>query len=252
MNLNKNNVTPIKIIPVPSSSFYFTSMNLNVDNVIMDNSLNYTHLGKYTVSCSSFANNNTSPYYAFNNISSNYWQCDYNNNTNFKNTLPPPTYTSAYSQNPYTNSNTGNSTYQGGGSSSTKWITSVSSGGSSSGSGSTIPVIGEWIQIKIPVEQDSHLGNLYLYSYSILTPIPIGSTMTFPTKFVILGSDNNGDTWNYVDQQNLSTPKDTSDQMPVVFNLNSTNSYHCYRLVITEMPPNNSVVRINQFALIIR
>lgn len=249
MELKKNNVIPLQIIPIPSRTLSFRSNKLVVENPIIDNSLNFTHTGTYTVTCSSFANNNTLPYNAFNNISSKYWQCDYTSNKDFGNTIPPPTYTKAYTKNPYTNSATGNSAYQGGGSSENKWSTLIGKGTGGTGSNTT-PIFGEWIQIHIPKEIPA-----YLFRYSILTPIPNGNALTFPTKFIILGSetgpDKEGETynWQYVDQQNLATPKDTSSQIPVVFNLNSTNSYHYYRLIITEMPPNSSIVRISQFAI---
>lgn len=236
MNLNKNNVTPLQILPIPSPYIYFTDNTLDVSDPIIDNSLNYTHRGIYKVTCSSFASNKTKPYHAFNNISNNYWQCDFKDNPNFGKTAPPPTYSAAYTQNPYTQSISGNSAYQGGGPSTTKWKTIV-------GQQSDTPILGEWIQIQIPTEIPA-----YLYSYSILTPIPNSSILTFPTKFIILGSET-GDSWEYVDQQNLQKPYDTSNEMPKVFNLNSTNSYHYYRLIITEMPPNNSIVRITHFGL---
>lgn len=236
MNLNKNNVTPLQITPIPSPYVFFKDNKLDVSDPIIDNSLNYTHQGTYTVTCSSFANNKTKPYHAFNNISDNYWQCDYQANPDFGKTSPAPTYAASYTQNPYTNSVTGNSAYQGGGPSTTKWKTVV-------GKQSDTPLLGEWIQIQIPTEIPA-----YLYSYSILTPIPVGNVLTFPTKFIILGSET-GDSWEYVDQQNLQTPYDTSNEMPKVFNLNSTNSYHYYRLIITEMPPNNGIVRISHFGL---
>lgn len=252
MELKKNNVIPLQIIPIPSSKVSFSSNKLIVEDPIIDNSLNFTHTGTYTITSSSFASNNTLPYNAFNNISSKYWQCDYMNNKDFGNTIPPPTYTKAYTKNPYTNSATGNSAYQGGGSSENKWSTIIGQGsGGTGGKGSdTTPIFGEWIQIHIPKEIPA-----YLFRYSILTPIPKGNALTFPTKFIILGSETGPDkegeayNWQYVDQQNLATPKDTSSQVPVVFNLNSTNSYHYYRLIITEMPPNNSIVRISQFTI---
>jgi hypothetical protein len=236
MELKKNNIIPLTILPIPSPNVTFKSNTLNVSNPIIDNSLNYTHKGIYTVTTSSCGNNNSQGYRVFNPINPNYyWQCNYANNKDYANLNPQPGYP-VYTQNPYTNSATGNSAYQGGGSSSTKWATSISSQ-------NTSPLLGEWVQIQIPTEIPA-----YLFSYSILTPIPIGTTMTFPTKFVVLGSED-GQTWNYLDQQFMSTLKDTSDQMPVVFNLNSTGSYHYFRLVISEMPPNNSVVRITHFGI---
>lgn len=236
MDLNKNNVKPLQITPIPSPYVYFKNNTLDISDPIIDNSLNFTHQGLYTITCSSFANNKTKPYHVFNNPSANYWQCDYKSNPDFGNTSPQPTYSASYTQNPYTNSSTGNSAYQGGGPAATKWQTVV-------GTDSTTPLLGEWIQIQIPNEIPA-----YLYSYSILTPIPEGNILTFPTKFIILGSETGG-AWEYVDQQNIQPPYDTSNEVPKVFNLNTTKSYHYYRLVISEMPPNNSIIRINHFGL---
>jgi hypothetical protein len=250
-------MTSLQIVPIPSVDTYFTSNTLTVQRPISDNSLNFLHTGKYIVRCSSFANNDTMPYHAFNNLSSKYWQCDFENNPDFGNTTTPETYSAAYTQNPYANSDTANSGYQGGGLKSNKWTTVIGTPTSNnydsadSVNKDTLQIFGEWIQITIPKETNAHL-----YSYSILTPTPVGNAKTFPTKFIILGSDTGPDdetpgkyVWEYVDQKSFSTPKDTSDQKPIVFNLNSPNSYHYYRLVITEMPPNNSIVRISHFSL---
>jgi hypothetical protein len=55
--------------------------------------------------------------------------------------------------------------------------------------------------------------------------------------------------WEYIDLQYIKTYKDTTLQRPIMFNVNSSYSYSYYRLIIMEMPPKNSVVRINQWAL---
>jgi hypothetical protein len=64
---------------------------------------------------------------------------------------------------------------------------------------------------------------------------------------MVVGS-NNGNDWEYIDQQKLY-PIDTSVQRPIIFNVNSPYSYSYYRLIIIEMPPKNSVVRISQWGL---
>jgi hypothetical protein len=55
--------------------------------------------------------------------------------------------------------------------------------------------------------------------------------------------------WHYIDLQNIKNRINTKLQKPIVFNVNSTKSYSYYRLIIMEMPPNNSVIRINQWTL---
>ena len=54
MNLNKNNVTPLRIVPIPSPYVYFKDNILDVSDPIMDNSLNFTHEGRYKITSSIF------------------------------------------------------------------------------------------------------------------------------------------------------------------------------------------------------
>jgi hypothetical protein len=65
---------------------------------------------------------------------------------------------------------------------------------------------------------------------------------------MVVGS-NDEQNWEYIDLQYITTYKDTTLQTPIIFNVNSSYSYSYYRLIIMEMPPKNSVVRINQWAL---
>jgi len=246
---NNNNV--IIVIPIPNNNF--DSNNLTITNPIIDNSFNFDHTGTYTTSSSSYANDKCKAYNAFNNSSNSYWQSSFKDN-NSGGTIN----NYAYSQHPYTNAvlnnftnvlNNVKSAYQGGGSNDTKWTTKISY--SNPNYGSSI-INGEWIQIKFNL---NYPEPMYLYSYSIITPITNNDGMTFPTKFMVVGSTD-GNNWEYIDQQNLSIIN-TTTKKTMSFNINSTNdpflktptNYTYYRLIILEMPPYNSVVRINQWIL---
>uniref|UniRef100_A0A6C0JI05 F5/8 type C domain-containing protein n=1 Tax=viral metagenome TaxID=1070528 RepID=A0A6C0JI05_9ZZZZ len=229
-----NNIAPIQLVPFTDNDILFTSSKLTVTKPIVDNSFNYSHMGDYVVSASSFKNDTCAPFHAFNNLSTSYWETDSSGNADFNNqSSEQRSYSAAYIQNPYSNSTMANSSYQGGGLKANNWSTMVGQN----------PIQGEWLQITLPSQQP-----IFLYKYSILTPVPVGGIMTFPSKFMVVGSSD-GVNWDYVDQQNLSTPRDTSDGKPVVFNLNVTKNYNYYRLIVSEMFKQNSVLRINEWAL---
>jgi len=221
----------IKVIPIPNNTF--TSNFITINNPIKDNIYDYDHTGTYKIKCSSYSNDYP-PYNAFNQVNNKYWQCGNATGTTFYSNTCNVT---SYSTDPYKNvvGNNGYeySSYQGG--NATKWVTNVGTIGQNK-------IYGEWIQIQIPKAE-----KLYLHDYSILTPIPKPNSSTFPTKFMVVGS-NNETTWEYIDLQNKNNV-DTTFQRPITFNVNSTNSYSYYRLIIMEMPLDNSVVRISQWAL---
>jgi hypothetical protein len=229
-----NNINPILIIPFSDPSIDFKSNKLSLDKPLYDNSFNYTHVGNYVVKASSFADDSTAPYNAFNNFSSKYWQTDFSGNSEFgKSKLVDVNYTE-YSQDPYSNSHVANSSYRGGGDEqSNLFSTKV---------GSTA-ISGEWLQIQLPKDTP-----IFLYKYAILTPIPSGGISSFPSKFMLVGS-NDETNWELVDNQNIEQKIDTTDQTPVFFNVNVTNGYTYYRLIISEMFKENSVLRISQFVL---
>jgi hypothetical protein len=226
--MNSKNI--IKVVPIPNNNF--TKNEITITNPINDNKFDFTHKGTYIVSSSSYANNDTQVYNAFNSLSNKYWQSNYNGNKD-------------YSKDPYTNSinNLINSSFFGIGNNT---ITNIEYSNVKDGNNKPIrkTINGEWIQIKIP---DNFSNDIYLYSYSILTPKPTDRVKTFPTRFMVVGS-NDGKIWEYIDNQNLY-PIDTSVQRPIVFNINSPFKYSYYRLIIIEMPPKNRVVRISQWAL---
>lgn len=220
----------INVVPIPKNTF--TSNFITISDPIKDNIYEYDHKGTYKIKSSSYSNNYP-PYNAFNKSNNTYWQCGNTNSTFYSDRCTIVTY----STNPYINvagnNGTENSSYQGG--NAIKWLTNV-------GTTEQNKIYGEWIQIQIP-----NAEKLYLHDYSILTPIPTPNNSTFPTKFMVIGS-NNETTWEYIDMQNTKNI-DTTLQRPIVFNVNSTKTYSYYRLIIMEMPFNNSIVRINQWAL---
>lgn len=222
----------IKVIPIPNNTF--TSNSITIIDPINDNKFDYNHVGTYNIKCSSYTDY-YQPYNAFNKLSNKYWQSAYKGNSFYNQTCTITTYPN----NPYTGNLFDNSAYQGGGpgtGTTAKWVTPVGISGQNK-------IYGEWIQIELP-----NINKLYLHDYSILTPIPTINNSTFPTKFMVVGS-NDAQNWEYIDLQNIKKRINTKLQRPIVFNVNSTKSYSYYRLIIMEMPPKNSVVRINQWAL---
>jgi hypothetical protein len=221
----------IKVVPIPRNTF--TSNFITITDPIKDNIYDYDHTGTYKIKSSSYSNN-YQPYNAFNKLNNTYWQSGNANSTFYSDRCNVITY----SMNPYNNvsKNNGyeNTSYRGG--NTEKRVTKV-------GIVDQNEIYGEWIQIQIPKAE-----KLYLHDYSILTPIPTPNNSTFPTKFMVVGS-NNETTWEYIDLQNIKNPLDTTFQTPIIFNVNSTKSYSYYRLIIMEMPNNNSVIRINQWSL---
>jgi hypothetical protein len=224
-------------VPIPTR--VFSSNSLTIDKKTNDNikknlkqnkidDSNYDFEGTYRVSCSSNTKGNE-PFNVFNS-KNQYWQCDYRGNKNVSGYTP-------YTTDPYSNSNYPNinSTYQGGGNNSNYWRTTIYN------EKKIVPISGEWIQIQLP-------KRVYLNKYRISTPSPNKGIYTFPTKFMILGS-NDGKSWSYVDYHNIDTTNQTMKQSYNTFEIVTTNRYSYYRLIIMEMPPGNSVVRITSWSL---
>ena len=232
--MSLNNIDFIQIVPIPGNQF--TDNTITINTPINDNSYNYSHVGEYIASSSSWSSDKTMAKNAFNIKSNDSWQCDYGDNSNYdkyKNT-----YTK-YTQNPYIKSRSGPSSYQinGGGTINTAWKTTIGKQSDNN------IVYGEWLQIKIPAEMA-----IYLFKYTILTPPPINNVITFPKSFIILGS-NDGNNWNYLDQQIIKNPINTANRIPVTFNINSVTKYSYFRMIITSLFQGNDIISINQWAL---
>jgi len=218
----------IQIVPLPNN-LYFTSNVMAVNGINNNNNNKYTPNGTYIISASSYSNINTQPFMAFNGSSSTYWQCDISGNPNYnKYNNPYPIYI----QNPYTSSNP--SSYQGGGNGvGNTWITNMKNGHT---------VKGEWLQIQIPYK-------IYLYEYSILTPL-VPNLLTFPVKFMVVGSnDGTSGSWEYIDKRNLYNNTTEASKQFNKYDINAINNFSYYRLIISELNNNVPYVQINQWNL---
>jgi hypothetical protein len=234
-----NNTVPLQIVPFPDGT-QFIKNDINVSYDIWDpkdSNKTYNHQGIYNISSSSYYDNKTIPYIAFNGSKDSYWKSNTTaNDFKFSPSIPP------YTTPPYLISTTdkGMSTYQGGGSLGTNYFaTTVGGGGKENGSSKQIN--GEWLQIELPKPMN-------LFMYSILTPDSQGSLQYFPTEFSLVGSQD-GISWFYIDYKNLDSPPKISDRKAISYNLKNPVSYSHYRLIISKMPYGSDMVRINQFNL---
>jgi len=225
-----SNVPLIQVLPLPGGVL-LNGNKATITGIDNQSIKDYKPNGNYVVTASSTANNNTMPYNVFNSSEQYFWQCDYNNNPSYNSiTTGYPQYT----KDPF---NSGQpSTYQGGGDTKNKWVTQI-------GSGSNVANLsGEWIQVQLPY-------SVYLYKYSIMTPSYSSNISTFPTKFTLVGS-NDGNTWSYLDQQNVTADKMPSAKQPMkTVNINSVDKYSYFRLIISEMCQGMNIVKINQLNL---
>jgi len=235
--MSVSNMTPIEtldknefyIVPLPEK--YSGKINSNtstVSGVDNKNILLYFPNGKYTFTASSTANANTSPYMAFDGDLTTVWQCDINGNKDKTMTKRYNTYKSDPYKLGYYLDDT--SPYVGGGDSTTMWTTTVNG----------IDVGGEWLQLQIPYAA-------YVHQYSIYTPI----SSSYPYLFTVVGS-NDGINWNYIDQQNEAVSYfDDANQVNVMtFNVNSTDKYSYFRLVITEISKYTSFIQVCSWSII--
>jgi hypothetical protein len=222
----------IQILPLPGN-IKFTSNSQLVSGVTTStHDATYTPNGQYIITASSYASDSTQPYNAFNENEVSGWQTDFSGNTNYNvNTNSHPQYV----QNPYNEGTP--STYQGGGTTTNTWVTTVGDANQKQ-----TYVKGEWIQIQLPY-------SIHLFRYSLLTP-PYTDSSTFPVKFMIVGS-NDGNTWNYVDFRNTTTegvPPIASHPFKL-YNINTSQKYSYFRLILSEMSGKIPYVRLNQWNL---
>lgn len=217
----------IQAIPLPSITL--SSMESGQSGIDNKSIKGYEPNGKYVIKTSSNYNDNTQGFNAFNETTNTYWECD---NVNNNNTSMTKNY-SKYTQTPY--SGITPSSYLGGGSENNTWSTKVGPNKNKT----EIP--GEWIEIKLPYK-------LYLTSYSITTPT-FEATNTFPKKFTLVSS-NDGESWDYVDQQLINNDEMPSKTVPrKPFDVTSYNKYSYFRLIITQMGDKMSKLRISKIKL---
>lgn len=219
----------IQAIPLPNTTLPLSSMESKPSGIDNKSIKGYEPNGKYVIKTSSNYDDNTQGFNAFNETTNTYWECD---RVNYNNTSMTKNY-SKYTQTPY--SGITPSSYLGGGSENNTWSTKVGPNQNKT----EIP--GEWIEIKLPYK-------LYLTSYSITTPT-FEATNTFPKKFTLVSS-NDGESWDYVDQQLINKDEMPSKTVPrKPFDVTSYNKYSYFRLIITQMGDKMSKLRISNIKL---
>ena len=222
----------IQILPLPGNIKLTSNSQLVSGIVNSTHDSTYAPNGQYIITASSYASDATQPYNAFNENEVTGWQSDFSGNTNYNvNTNSHPKYV----QHPYNEGNP--STYQGGGTTTNTWVTTVGDTNQKQ-----TYVKGEWIQIQLPY-------SIHLFRYSLLTP-PYTEASTFPVKFMIVGS-NDGKTWNHIDFRNTA-----SEGVPPIasypfklYNINTSQKYSYFRLILSEMSGKIPYVRLNQWNL---
>ena len=221
--MSSNNI--IQAIPLPNITLKsMESVQSGIDNKSIKG---YEPNGKYVIKTSSNYNNDRQGLNAFNDTTTTFWECDNkdNNNTNAN--------YSQYIQTPY--SGITPSSYLGGGSDDNTWSTKVGPNKNKT----EIP--GEWIEIKLPYK-------IYLTSYSITTPT-FTITNTFPKKFTLVSSTD-GETWDYVDQHLINNDEMPSKNAPTkTLSVTSYKKYSYFRLIITQMGDEMSLLRISNIKL---
>jgi len=240
--------SPITLLPF-TNNIVFTSNSINITNPI-DNSNNIT--GIYSCSASSYYDNTTYPFNAFNNDNT-FWKSNTSENYYHFPTDPksdPKLKGNKYSTTPYVSTNNDSSirsisTYQGGSGSITEnyFTTNIV--------GSNIKNInGEWLQIQFPIP-------IVLTSYSIFTPFD-DKLKYFPSKFTIVASnDSSSKNWTIIDSSDNTMV--SSDNIPSInasnpsltFSINNNlNPYSCYRLIIESLQKGVTCPRIVKWKLI--
>jgi len=223
-----SNKNIIRAIPLPQNG-YLTSMETTISGSEQTSMIGYKPYGKYVVKTSSYYSSDTLGLNAFNDDLS-YWECD---NMNNPNTKPGEKKYPKYTQKTY--SGISPSSYLGGGNEKNTWITNVGS------EEQKVDIRGEWIQLQIPYR-------LYLTKFSIATPT-FSKDNTYPVKFTLVSS-NDGENWDYVDQQYINSLDLPSGNSPSrMFDVSSYNNYSYFRFIFTEMPPSMDKVRINVIQL---
>tara|TARA_B110000285_G_scaffold61206_1_gene70356 strand:+ start:42 stop:1022 length:981 start_codon:yes stop_codon:yes gene_type:complete len=218
--------TIIQAIPIKDT--ILTTMESTISDVDDQSIQGYIPNGTYTIKTSSYFGDNTQGFNAFNDDTGTYWESDNvgNNNTESK---PDSNYT----QSPY--SGIIPSSYLGGGSDNNTFSTKVGPNKYKT----EIP--GEWIEIKIPYK-------IYLTSFSITTPT-FSATNSFPKKFTLVSS-NDGNSWDYVDQYLINNDDMPSQKSPTkTFSVTSYNKFSYFRLIITQMGDEMSILRINKLQI---
>ena len=224
-----SNNTPFQMTPL-QNEIEFESNSQVIQDLPINERLDPN--GSYTIRASSYADDSTKAYNAFNDDLTSMWECNYKKNKNYdglKMNYP------AYKQSPYSKSFPSN--YQGGGMDENTFITNVGS------DEQFYEIKGEWIEISVPYQ-------VYLQEYYLACPV-FGNNNNFPRKFMLVGKneDSTNDTWSLLDNQQT---KDTTSSGQVIrgFYVNSPEQYSTFRLIILQMPVGFDRVRISMLRLI--
>ena len=223
------NTNIIRAVPLPQNG-YLSSMETTINGSEQTSMVGYKPYGKYVVKTSSYYNNDTLGFNAFNDDLS-YWECD---NMNNPNTKPGEKTYPNYTKKTY--SGISPSSYLGGGNDKNTWITKIGS------QEQKVDIRGEWIQIQLPYR-------LYVTKFSIATPTFSNNNNTYPVKFTVVSS-NDGENWQYMDQQSINSIDLPSGNSPSrMFDVSTYNNYSYFRFIFTEMSPSMEKVRINTIQL---
>jgi hypothetical protein len=243
-------INPFKVVPLPNIQFNKNELIVPKETYGKnDTEKRYDLAGTYRISSSSYYDNNTEAFNAFNGGTSSYWKTNtVENNFEFSPPLTP------YTKSPYLVSAIPNapSVYQGGGTLGSNFFTTKLN----TAVNDITKIDGEWLQIELPVL-------FSLASYSLLTPKPQKNINYFPLEFTVVGSQTGKDgEWWIIDQESFGPSfkegtgccstvaiPDTTNQEAKTFNLKGTDSYKFFRLIITKMPYGTSTVRICQWNL---
>uniref|UniRef100_A0A6C0HU01 F5/8 type C domain-containing protein n=1 Tax=viral metagenome TaxID=1070528 RepID=A0A6C0HU01_9ZZZZ len=238
-----------KFLPF-SNNTVFTDNSINIVSPI-NNVVN--SVGSYIITSSSYFDNTTQAFNAFNNDNT-FWKSNtsenyfYYPNVNVKDQSKYKYTTTPYSvSNNIDTSIKSISNYQGG-SYPSQFQQYYFQTLIHSKTTQIKPIDGEWLQIQLP-------NPIILASYSISTPLD-DNLHYFPAKFTVVGS-NDGSNWTIVDSSDNTTvsisdvPRITPTNTSITFSIkNNSNKYSYYRLILEAMQNNVSCVRITQWSLI--
>jgi hypothetical protein len=238
-----------KFLPF-SNNTVFTDNSMNIVSPI-NNVVN--SVGSYIITSSSYFDNTTQAFNAFNNDNT-FWKSNTSENFfYYPNVNVKDQSKYKYTTTPYSVSNKSDtsiksiSTYQGGSypSQSQQYYFQTLIHSKTT---QVKPIDGEWLQIQLP-------NPIILASYSISTPLD-DILHYFPAKFTVVGS-NDGSNWTIVDSSDNTTvsisdvPRITPTNTSITFSIkNNSNQYSYYRLILEAMQNNVSCVRITQWSLI--
>lgn len=195
-----NSANLITISPIPEN------FNSNINNITQFSGDNSFKNGAYVASSSSYSDENSLAFNAFNQNSTSCWI-----SSNIGSNGTPKYITGPYN-------GVVPSTYIGGGSQKTTFKTIVDGKN----------IFGEWLQLEIPYK-------ICLLNYSILCCLSKtkNSSVFIPRIFYLVGS-NDGIKWDFIDHRYLTVaPTNLSEALN--YNINTPVMYRYFRLIIKQL-----------------